>query len=283
MAEIAVVTDQGCDLSAEQQRESGVVVVPLIVRFGLDVDDDGSLDTDAFWSRVAASPPYPETSQPSPGMFEAAFAPLVEAGRQVVCPLISARLSGTVNAARVAAERFSGQVTVFDTRSLSVGQAFQVLRAAAMARGGHPLHDIVDALERMRGRTSLVIMLDTLDFLRRGGRASALMPVVRRVARALRVRPLLRLVDGELVVLGVSRSRRHGTERLVRAIEAQRPIEALGVAHTRCPEEATALAATVAQRCDLASIATPVVEAGPALASHAGPGVLAVAALRRDA
>ena len=134
MADIAIVTDAGCDLTREQARSLGIVIVPLVVRFGDDVDDDGSLGTEGFWQRVEESPPYPETSQPSPAAFEAAFAPLVEAGRQVVCPLISERLSGTSNAARLAARRFGDRVHVFDTRSLSLAQAQQVLRAAEHAR-----------------------------------------------------------------------------------------------------------------------------------------------------
>ena len=281
MADITIVSDAGCDLTREQARSLGIAIVPLVVRFGDDVDDDGSLDTEAFWRRVEESPPYPETSQPSPAAFEAAFAPLVEAGRQVVCPLISERLSGTMNAARLAARRFGDLVRVFDTRSLSLAQAQQVLRAAEHARRGTVLDRLLQDLADVRDRTRLVIMLETLDFLRRGGRASRPLPVVRRVTRVLRVRPLLRLVDGELKPLGVARSRRHGAEALLRAVLASGPVEALAVAHTRSPEEAGTLADLAAEATGLDRDAVPVHEAGPALASHAGPGVLALAAVGR--
>lgn len=279
MADIAIVTDAGCDLTREQARALGIAIVPLVVRFGEDVDDDGSLDTEGFWRRVAASPPYPETSQPSPAAFEAAFAPLIDAGKQVVCPLISERLSGTFNAACLAAQRFAQRVHVFDTRSLSLGQALIVLRAAEHARRGTPLDRLLADLTDMRRRTRLVIMLETLDFLRRGGRASRLLPMVRRVTRVLRVRPLLRLVDGELRPLGVARSRRRAAQALLRGILAAGPIETLAIAHTRSPDEAGALADLAAEASGVQRDTVVVREAGPALASHAGPGVLALAAI----
>ena len=100
MADIAIVTDRGCDLSLEQRRSLGVAVVPLVVRFGDEIVlDDGSLSDDVFWARVEADAVFPQTSQPSAGMFAEVFGPLVDAGRHVVCPLITGRLSGTINAA----------------------------------------------------------------------------------------------------------------------------------------------------------------------------------------
>ncbi len=282
MKGIAIVTDRGCDLTADDQRVYEVTIVPLIVRFGDDVVlDDGTLAAEAFWDRVATGPPYPETSQPSPGMFEEAFAPLVAAGKQVLCPLISGRLSGTFNAARVAAERFAGKVTVFDTRSLSLGQAMHVLHAAQGVRDGLSLEAVVRGLESVRERCHLFILLDTVDFLRRGGRAARVLPMVKRVVRALRVKVLLRLAEGELQVMGAVRSRAKGVQRLIDEVVKLGPVEALGVGHTRRPEEAEGLAERLARRFGLPLSEIGAVEAGPALSSHAGPGVIAIAALRR--
>jgi len=282
MTDIAIVTDRGCDLSPEQRTRHDITVVPLIVRFGEEVLlDDGSLDADAFWDRVAASPTFPQTSQPSAGMFEEAFAPLVAAGRHVLCPLITGRLSGTLNAAYAAAQRFPGKVTVFDTRSLSLGQALQVLAAAVAARQGRAVEAIVGTLESIRARSHLFIALDTVEFLRRGGRAGKLMPLVDRILRALHVRPLLRLDDGELKLMGAARSASKAVHRLVDEIARLGPIEALAVAHTRRPEQAADLAATLARRLGLAPEAVLLAEAGPALSAHAGPGVLAAAAVRK--
>lgn len=280
MSDLAIVTDRGCDLTAEQRAEHGISVVPLIVRFGDEViHDDGSLTADAFWAKVGDHHAFPQTSQPSPAMFEAAFAPLVEAGKHVLCPVITGRLSGTLNAAFVAAQRFPGRVTVFDTRSLSLGQALQVLAAAAAARRGEAVDAIVRRLEGVRARSHLVIMLDTVEFLRRGGRAGKLMPFVDKILKALRVRPLLRLDDGELKLLGAVRSVTTAAHRLVDEIARLGPVETVAVGHTRRPKEAAALAAALEGRLGLPRGSAFVAEAGPALSAHAGPGVLAVAAV----
>lgn len=282
MSDIAIVTDRACDLSPAQRRDLGVSVVPLVVRFGDEVVlDDGSLSADAFWARVADGAAFPQTSQPSAGMFEEAFAPLVAAGRHVLCPVITGRLSGTINAAHAAAQRFPGRVTVFDTRSLSLGQALQVIRAALAARQGRALGDIVAMLEGLRERSHLVIMLDTVEFLRRGGRAARLMPMFDRVLRVLRIRPLLRLEDGELKVMGVARSVSKALQCIVDEIARLGPVEAVAVAHTRRSEAAAELKAMLAERLRLPPDAILVAEAGPALSAHAGPGVVAAAALRR--
>jgi DegV family protein with EDD domain len=282
MDPIAIVTDRGCDLSPEERERHGVTVVPLIVRFGEDVIlDDGGLSADEFWQKVEASHTFPQTSQPSIGMFEEAFAPLVAAGKHVLCPLITGRLSGTFNAAYAAAQRFAGKVTVVDTRSLSLGQGFQVLAAVLAARQGQAVDAIVQSLASVRERTHLIIMLDTVEFLRRGGRAGALMPWVDRIMKALRVRPLLRLEDGQLRLLGAARSVSGALHRIGDEISRLGPIEQLAVAHTRRSAEAAEFAAALAQRLGLAREDIPITEAGPALSAHAGPGVLAAAAVRK--
>ena len=284
MSDIAIVTDRGADLTPEQQREYGVTVVPLIVRFGEEVIlDDGSLSADDFWRRVERDASPPETSQPSAGMFEKTFAPLVAAGRHVLCPLITGKMSGTCNAAHAAAQRFPGQITVFDTRSLSLGQAFQVLAAATAARQGVSLDAIIQMLEGMRARSHLLIALDTVEYLKRGGRAGKVMPLLDRVARALNIKPLLRLADGEFQVVGAARSMAKAIRRIADEFAALAPAEALAVVHTRRSEEAAALADLLAPAVGLPRDATLITEAGPALSAHAGPGTMAAAMIARPA
>jgi DegV family protein with EDD domain len=282
MRPVAVVSDRACDLTPAQQREHGVTIVPLVVRFGHDVlEDDGSFTLDAFWERVAAGGPPPQTSQPSIGAFEAAFAPLVEAGHDVVCPVLSGRLSGTANSAFAAAKRFAGHVSVHDTRALSVAQGFQVLAAARAAQAGASVREILAQLEGMRERTRLYIMLETVEFLRRGGRAGAIMPLIDRITRALRVRPLLHLADGALRLAGAARTVAGARSRMLAEIARTTRVELLAIGHTRRPDEAAELAALAAERFSLSPDDVTVAEAGPALASHGGPGILAAAVLER--
>ena len=281
MGSIAIVTDRGCDLSPELQERYGITVVPLIVRFGGDVIlDDGALTGDEFWERVSSSPSFPETSQPSSGMFQEAFEPLVAAGSHVLCPLITGRLSGTCNAAHAAAQSFPGKITVFDTQSLSLGQGMQVLAAARAAKQGLSVDGIVNLLESMRARSHLHLALQTVEYLRRGGRAGKIMPILDRVVRALSIRPLLRVADGELQVTGVARSASRAVGRIVREMVALAPVEALAVAHTRRQDDAARLASTLAHELGLPEDATLIAEAGPTLSAHAGPGVIAAAVVQ---
>jgi len=278
MSQVVIVTDRGADLTPDQQREHGITVVPLIVRFGSEVIlDDGTLAPDAFWQRVSAGHGVPETSQPSAGMFEEAFAPLVAAGHRVLCPLITGRLSGTCNAAHAAAQRFLGKVTVFDTESLSAGQAFQVLAAARAAKEGLSVDAIIARLEGIRARSHMMIALDTVEFLKRGGRAGKVMPILDRVVRALSIKPLLRVFGGELQVTGVARSMTKAVRKITEEFVGLAPARMLAVAHTRRPDEAAAWAEALAPQVGVALSETLVVEAGPALSAHAGPGVMAAA------
>ncbi len=122
MPKIAIVTDSACDLPEGLQNRHGIKVVPLVVRFGTEVYLDGQLTLGEFWNKARQGPPHPETSQPSAGMFEEAFAPLVEQGYHIICLVITSKHSGTFNSAYAASQSFPGQVTVFDTLSLSLAQ-----------------------------------------------------------------------------------------------------------------------------------------------------------------
>jgi DegV family protein with EDD domain len=276
---VRVVVDAGCDLTPAQAEQLGVVMVPLIVRFGEQTFFDTDLSRDAFWER-AAGPVHPQTSQPSIGAFEQAFAPLVEAGEAVFCITITGRHSGTYNAAWAAAQRFPGRVLVWDSLTLTAGIAIQVLEAAALAREGRPLVEIVQHAAMIRRNSGLTVVLNTVEYIRRGGRLDGAITVIEGLVRFLNIRPLLRLVRGELRVLGAARSFRRGLARLRSEALAAQPLSHLAVAHTRRPDEAARLAEEIAQEVGIALADVMVVEAGPALATHAGPGAVAVVVVK---
>jgi len=277
---VRLVADSGCDLSPALVEQHGIVLVPLIVRFGTEVLPESELSRDAFWQR-ARGPFPPQTSQPSTGAFEQAFAPLVEAGAAVLCLTVTSRHSGTYNSAWAAAQSFAGRVLVWDSRSLSIGMGLQALEAAVLVREGRPLWEIVRRVAEVRRGSRMTILLDTVEYLRRGGRMDGMIAVLDRLVRVLKVRPLLRMVDGELRVLGAARSFRLGLERLRGEARAARPLHRLGVGHTRRPEEARWLAEAIALEAALPAEALLVAEVGPALASHGGPGLVGIVTVGR--
>jgi len=283
MSNIAVVTDTGADLSPAQQAQHGITVVPLVVTFGSETFMDDQLPIDEYWRKVREGPAHPQTSQPPTGLYEKAFASLIAQGYHVLCLAITSKHSGTLNSAFAAAQSFPGQVTVFDTLSLSQAQAYQVIRAAQMAREGRSLDDILAQLESLRERTRFCIALDTIESLRRGGRADQIIPVLERVCRVLNIKPLLQISDGQLKLLGAARSHEKSHQQIIAELAKYAPAEHVVVAHTRLASEAPRFAQALAERLQFPLDQVIVVETGAILSSHAGPGVMAAGVIQRAA
>jgi len=275
---VRIVTDSSCDLPRRLVERLKIAVVPLIVRFGPEVYNDGELSTEEFWEK-ADGPHPPQSSQPSAGAFEQVFEHLVAQGKQVLCLTITGKHSGTFNSACLAAQRFGNVVEVFDSLSLSLGLGLQALVAAQAARAGRSMQEILTLLEDLRARMRLVILLDTLENLRRGGRANGFIAVVDRMTRAFDIKPIINVVDGQLRLLGVSRSFQGGLKRVLNLVERLGPLEHLAVVHTRRQETAEEMADRLAERIGFPRERIWLRETVAVLASHAGKGVIGVLAV----
>ncbi|MBC7225348.1 MAG: DegV family protein [Anaerolineae bacterium] len=275
MGRIRVVTDSACDIPQAEVERYGITIVPLVVVFGEEDYPDRTLSPEEYWAKAAQV--HPQTSQPSPGAFAAAYRPIIEAGDDVFCITITGKHSGTYNSALAAAAEFPpGRVTVFDSLSLSQGQGVQVVAAARLAEEGASAEEIAAHLRELQTRIHILILLDTVEYLERGGRAAALMPLVKRVARALSIKPILNLVEGELKLVSAVRSYERGLERLVREAAARAPWETAGVLHARAFQAAETVADRLAQATGFPRGDILVMETGSVLSSHGGPGVLGV-------
>ncbi len=138
-------------------------------------------------------------------------------------------------------------------------------------------------LESIRTRTHLYIALDTIEYLRRGGRADQIIPVLERVVRVLNIKPILEIVDGQLKLLGAARSREKGLERIQQEIVNRAPAEMLIVVHTRQAQAASVFARALAERIHFPPEQVMLTETGAVLSSHAGPGVIAAAIVQHSA
>ena len=150
------------------------------------------------------------------------------------------------------------------------------MEAAKAAREGRSMQDIVDLLESLRDRVRITIVLDTLENLRRGGRADGFIHIVDRMTRALKIKPVVNMVDGQLRLLGATRSFRGGLKRVMSLVDEIEPIEYLGVVHARSQERAEEVRNWLAERAGLSSEYIWLSETGAVLASHAGKGVIGV-------
>lgn len=280
MNSVRIVADSGCDLSPALADEYKITIIPVFVRFGQEMVPSDQLTNEEFWERATNASEPPGTSSPAPGTFLHAFQKLIDAGHDVVCLTLPGKHSGTFNAAWLAAEEFGDRVRVVDTGSFSLGMGLQVLEAARQALAGRSAEFIQRAAENLRPRTSIIFVLDTLEWVRRGGRLDLIIPVIDRVARTLRVKPIFEMNNGEFRLVGITRSTHSALQRLEEELRSRLPVEAVAAAYTRGCEITSELVGRMAQLLDRQEDEILVTEAGPAFAAHAGPKALGAAVIR---
>jgi fatty acid kinase fatty acid binding subunit len=270
---VRVVTDSACDLPDDLIERNGIEVVPLTIRFGNEeLIDRKELSTDEFWRRLADSDVLPETSAPSAGAFEAGFRRLIEDGATgIICINLSSKLSATMQSAQVAAQAVQAdcQVVVIDSLMVSMGLGSLCLTAAQRAADGDSLESIVANVTDRRNRSKLYGALDTLEFLKKGGRvgnARALLGTM------LAIKPVLEVRDGVVEEAGKVRTRSKALRLLVDRVK-EGPFENLAVLHGNAPDldELLDLLEPLAARDQIV-----VGQIGPVIGTHAGPRVIGV-------
>ena len=166
-------------------------------------------------------------------------------------------------------------MSVVDSWSASLGLGFLALAAARFAREGAGLGEVLALLREMRARTHLVAVLDTIEYIRMGGRASALIPILSGVMRFLNIKPIVGFVEGQLKLLGQGRTFPAALAKVQQRMMALKPFENLGVLHTRRPRDAQTMAERLRQSMEFQGQIL-VGETGAVLSSHAGPRVIGV-------
>ncbi|MDP6100702.1 MAG: DegV family protein [Dehalococcoidia bacterium] len=276
---LKIVTDSTSDLPPKLAQELDIAVVPLYVHFGQEVFRDGiDIAADDFYRRQASTPVFPTTSAPGPGVFAEAYKGLVDQGHQVISIHISSKLSATYQAAVTASQDFdSSKVTVIDSQTISLGLGLMTLAVARAAAEGQSLEQVVAQVEQTIPRVRTVFVLDTLEYLQKGGRIGRAQAFM---GSLLNVKPILHVKDGEIHPLERSRSRAKALNRVYELVSARSPLEALGVVYSTTPEEAKEMADRLA---DLAPDREVfLAQVGPVLGAHSGYGVLGVATIRAE-
>ena len=269
----AVVLDSTADLPDPSARHPNWRLVPLYVGFGDETFRDHlDLSAEDFYRRLRASSVSPKTSQPTPGDFEQAFADL-EGFERILCVLISGKLSGTVESARLAAQAEPERVRVVDSESASGG--IRILADAIQRRleRGTTDDEIDELVARFRRESGLLFTVDTLDYLVRGGRVGKAAGLAGQV---LNVKPILSIREGEVVPVKRVRGRAKALAELARLFAEgtdDEPGWRVGVAHADAPAEADDLAARVERVRPSASLDVRAM-LGPVIGTHGGPGTL---------
>jgi DegV family protein with EDD domain len=272
---VKVVTDSACDIPDELVEELGITVVPIYVMFGQKAFRDRiDLGTDEFFERLVQNHVHPTTSVPSPKDFANVYNELAKETDEIISIHITSQESGTYNSALLGKELVEGncRVEVVDSKSVSMSMGMMVIAAAREAMAGKSLDQVADFARRLVPSMHLMILVDTLRYVIRGGRLNKPTGLVGSV---LRVRPLLTVKEGDLSVVGVARTKAKAVERLVTFAKSFSRVKEIAVAYTTEHDEARHLLDRLkASFPDATSYLTRV---GPALGTHAGPGAMGVA------
>jgi DegV family protein with EDD domain len=275
---IQVLVDSTADIPLERAHALGITIVPLTVLFGDESFLDGvELDGPAFYRRLVSSQQTPTTSTPSPGLFEEAYRKMIAGGATGILALhIGSGLSGTFSASRAAAEAVTRDtgvpIDVLDSRSVSGGFGLPAEIVAAEAQSGASLEQIKTHAASLIDRVRLIAVLDTLEYLKRGGRIGNAQAML---GTLLNVKPLLEVRDSKVNPLERVRTRSKAQERIGQLIAQLGPLEALGIAKSddTIGNELLAVARTFWKG------PVEMFALGPVVGTHAGPGAGALVAI----
>lgn len=277
MSPVAVVTDSTADLG-ELAALNNIAVVPLTITFGNQVYRDGiDLSREDFYRKLEASAQPPTTAQPPPSAFAAVYRQLLGAGASGIVSLhLSAKLSGTYNSARLAAQEVDApRISVIDTNNATLGLGLLVLQAAEDARTGLALEAIADRAQAAAKNVELFAAIPNLTYLARGGRIGQLQSVLGNV---LKIVPIITLRDGEVAEYSKVRTFPRAVDQLVEIVTTRilgRGTARVAVLHSVAPELADSVARKIEQAVAPAQLIKSCV--GPTVGTHTGPGAVGVA------
>lgn len=273
---VRIVTDSTSDIPLPQAEKLGITIVPLTVFFGGDAYLDGvELDNASFYKKLASSKDLPRTSQPSPAAFQAAYTRLIQEGADAILSIhLSSKLSGTYQSACTARDSLPQNeknvpIEIIDTQSISGGMSHAIIAAAKEARNGANLETLKALVLDRLARTRLLAAVDTLEYLKRGGRIGAAGALL---GNMLSVKPIISVRDGEVFLVERPRTRSKAYTRIAQLVGEMGPIDSLTLIESN--EEvgqqlAEALKATYHGTMDKQKF-------GAVLGAHAGPGIVGV-------
>ena len=213
---IKIITDSASDI-VDNIRED-LEILPMTIAFGEEEYQDGvSLTHTMFYEKLIESDVLPVTSQISPYVFEQAYHAAKEQGHQVIVITLSSKLSGTWQSANIAADGYEDMVKIVDSANAAIGERTLVEYALQLKDAGLAYEEIVNKLEQDKGRIRLIALLDTLEYLKKGGRISA---TVALAGGLLSIKPVIAIRDGEVVMLGKARGSKQGNNLLMEQIKA---------------------------------------------------------------
>jgi DegV family protein with EDD domain len=270
---VGIVTDSTCYLPSEAIAELGIEVVPLqVISNGVAFNEVGGITVDEVAAALRSGKSV-TTSRPNPEVFVAAFEKLHSAGHEsIVSVHLSSELSGTYESAVLASRKVDFQVDVVDSRGIAMMLGFAVQAGAKLANSGGSHADVLDLIQRKCTGASIIFYVDSLEFLEKGGRITAMQA---KMGASMNLKPLLHMINGKVEQQELVRSSEKSIARMIEIVSAAARIKSeIAIHHVEAFESANLVAQ---QLKDLTGIVTiSVTSAGAVVGTHVGPGALAV-------
>jgi DegV family protein with EDD domain len=277
---VAIVTDSASDFDPARAASLGIAIVPLVVSFGDETFSAGeNLTREQFWAKVKTpGTPIATTAACSPGTFQTAYQAAFDSGADSIVSIhVADTLSGTLKAAQVARSTFADRdIRIVDSTSASMGEGMLAELAVAMSNEGRSAGEIAEAIEARRPDLQVYLALETLEYLKRGGRISGPQAAI---GSLLSIKPIIEIKNGKVEVAERVRTRGKVRERLIELF-AERPIERLSVLHTT-EADVEEFAAEITKRAGLEPSQVTIDLVGPSVGPHLGPGCVGGVALHK--
>jgi DegV family protein with EDD domain len=272
---IAVVTDSTADVPTDFEQSLDIAVVPAVLTLDEESFKDGlDISRSEFYRRLPNLSSPPTTGAPSVHAFESIYEKLRESGVENILSIhLPATLSGMLNVATQAANRFGDLVQTFDSGQVSLGLGFQVIEAASAAKEGRSFDEVVEIARRARDNVRLIALIDTLEYLKRSGRVSWL---TAGLGNLLRVKILVEVVEGVVNRIGQVRTRGKAIAQLQSIAESWGPLDRIAVAHSDSPEDAISFSEHLRHLCERPAL---IIDVTTVIGAHIGPRALGIIAL----
>ena len=276
---VQIVIDSACDLPKSTADSLGLHFVSMRTIFGgVEYLDGVTLTGEEFYQKLVESDSLPTTSQVPPAEFEEAFEKIVSQGDTALCITVSSGLSGTYQSAMIAAEAFGDKVIVVDSENVTIGEQLLVLRAVQLRNEGWSAWEMAEILNHEKKQIRLIALLDTLEYLKKGGRVSA---TAAFAGTLLSIKPVVAIENGQIAMLGKARGSRNGSNKLMEMVKQSNGIDfgrPLMLAYSGLSD--ALLQKYIADSSELYEgkvEALPVCRIGSTIGTHAGPGAIALA------
>ena len=276
---VRIIVDSACDLIPEQIKKYQLDVLPIKTIFGEEEFLDGvTMSHEEFFEKLVESEELPTTSQVTPIVYEEKYEEVKQAGDTAVVITLSSKLSGCYQSANIALDGYEDIITVVDSNNVCIGQQILTMLAVQLRDAGKGAKEIAEELEQQKGRIRLIALLDTLEYLKKGGRISG---AAAAVGAVLSIKPVIAIEDGEVVVLGKARGSKNGNNMIKQLIQKEGGINfdmPYTLAYSGLSDDLLKkYIKDSAELYDGHGDELPISTIGCAIGTHVGPGAIAAA------